>query len=207
MIWIHSHRNKYIFFIALFLTIIGTAKIEAQDSTKVFEGYIYAEDSLPVENAYVINYRTQKIVMTDENGYFHTPMLEGDSLMVNHISLSPTVIHANNGPAFLNVYIVDFRVYTLKTCVLRSQDKTPDLKNFETNMAKIYDSLKKEGFRMGLSMDQLRKEDMPFFMDMMGRGPNASVNLLSIKDLLKQHRLKKIASNYFDQKKEAANKN
>lgn len=207
MIWIRSHQNICINFIVLILCLISSTNSKAQDSTKIFEGYIYAEDSLPVENAYVINYRTQKIVMTDENGYFHTPMQVGDSLMINHVSLSPTVIHANTGPAFLNVFVVDFKMYTLKTCVLRSQEKTRDMKNFETNIAKIYDSLKKEGFRMGLSMDQLRREDMPFFMDMMGRGPNASVNLLSIRDLLKQHRMKKIASTYLEEMKQNANNN
>ncbi len=181
--------------------IILVFNAKAQDSSQVFEGYIFEEDSFPVENAYVINYRTQKIVATDSMGYFKTPFEEGDSLMINHISLAPTVIHANGKEAYENLFIIDYKMYTLQTFVLQDEDKSRDMRNFEANISKIYKDLEKEGFRMGISMDRLRKEDLPFFMDMMGRGPNASVNLLSIKDLLKQRRLKKIASNYIEEQK------
>ncbi len=194
MIWKKNNPAIFRLVTVCIFSVFHIITSNAQDSSKVFEGYILEEDSFPVENAYVINYRDQKIVATDSTGYFKTDFEDGDSLMINHISLSPTVIHANSQKASENLYIIDYKMYTLQTFVKQDEDKSRDLRNFEANISKIYKDLEKEGFRMGLSMDQLRKEDLPFFMDMMGKGPNASVNLLSIRDLLQQRRRKKYAS-------------
>jgi len=59
------------FLTILFLFFVTTLIAQnPSDSVIVFSGYILSEDSVPMENAYLINYRDTKIVMTDSTGYF-----------------------------------------------------------------------------------------------------------------------------------------
>lgn len=109
-----------------------------------FEGYLFSEDSVPVENAYLINYRTLKIVATDSTGYFKTFVQQGDSLMINHLTLSPKVVHAHAGKAKNNVICVPFRTYLIKPVV--AMDYTIQMKHFEKNMKLLYQQLAKLGY-------------------------------------------------------------
>ncbi|TDN98283.1 hypothetical protein [Sunxiuqinia elliptica] len=89
----------------------------AQDEPKriVFKGHIFSEDSIPAENAHLIEYRNLKIISTDSTGRFTVFAYQGDSMMVNHLSLDPLVIHANELPADSNCYYIPTRRYQLPT--------------------------------------------------------------------------------------------
>ncbi len=159
----------------------------AQDNNKVlFEGYIFSEDSLPVENAYVINYSNQKIVTTDSLGYFKTPFNEGDSLMINHISLNPLVVHANRNISIDNRYYIDYKIYTLESCLLRKEAEGVNIANFERNIQVIYKSIEKLGYKRNI-IKPMDSNKLPIDLGKLGSG-NASVNLLTIRDMIMQAR-------------------
>ncbi len=175
---------KYII-ITAYLLLMSTPG-NAQQNNDIFEGYVFSEDSVPVEDAYIINYRNMKIVTSDSNGYFKTPVNPGDSLMINHISLSPKVIHANHNSATDNLFYIDFKIYTLNTCVMRQAAEGVNMENFERNIQKIYKSIEKQGFRHG-DPKPMAKNDLPFDLSRLGTG-NASVNLLTIAQMIQQSR-------------------
>lgn len=170
------------FFLASYLSLISIF-IYAQNTPEpilVFNGYIFSQDSIPVENAYLINYRDTKIVTTDSTGRFKIFVQAGDSLMINHISLSPMVIHAKKGKAKNNIFYVDFRDYTLRTVVTRSFDR--DYYNFEKNIKKLYRDLEKLGLR---NPNQVRRSSAnPYNPD--GFNPGVTLNLGEIIRLVKK---------------------
>ncbi len=178
---------KYLRWVFL-LCIINTIGVDlvAQDSDKLFEGYVYFEDSIPVENAYIINYRNQKIVTTDSLGYFKTSYIEGDSLMINHISLSPRVVYSNLNSARENTYYIDYKIYTLQTCVMRTEGQGVNIDNFNRNIQVIYKSIEKLGYKRNM-FKPMDRNKMPIDLSKLGSG-NASVNLLTVRDLIKQAR-------------------
>ena len=130
--------------IPIFISAIVIAQTRS-DSVVVFSGYILTEDSIPVENAYLINYRDTKIVATDSSGYFKTYARMGDSLMINHLTLQPRVIHAKEGKARSNKFYVNYRNYQLQTIATRSFSL--DYCYFEKNIKKIYADLERLGLR------------------------------------------------------------
>ena len=114
-----------------------------------FQGYLLADDSIPVENAYLINYRTMKVVTTDSTGYFKTWVEEGDSLMINHLALQPKVIHANNKSKFGNRIRVDYRIYAIQPVV--TNEYALQMKYFEKNMKILYAQLENLGYHPNIS--------------------------------------------------------
>jgi len=64
---------KILFIIQLlFLSCIVYAQQPQKGKNILFQGYIFSDDSIPIENAFIINYRTSKIITTNESGYFKT---------------------------------------------------------------------------------------------------------------------------------------
>lgn len=59
----------------------------------LFSAYIIGPDSIPVIDASIINTRSGKIVRANSDGYFTTEILEGDSLLIYHISYSKKFIN------------------------------------------------------------------------------------------------------------------
>ncbi len=115
---------------------------KTEESTFVFSGYIFSEDSVPFENVYLINYRDTKIVATNEKGFFKMNVQAGDSLMINHISLKPTVILANGESAKTNNFYIEFRRYQIKAV---STDKYKrEKENLNKNMENISFSIAKD---------------------------------------------------------------
>ena len=123
--------------ILLLLTfLLYSAYTFSQDTAAkniVLEGYIFTEDSLPVEDAHLIVYRTSKIVTTGKEGYFRINLLQGDSLMVNHVSLTPKVIYTskNKKNEIVRIYI-PYRTYILKAISSGNYEK--ETKNVEESM-------------------------------------------------------------------------
>ncbi len=78
-------------FVYCLLTITGFS----QEKEFMLKGRILACDSVPVENAYVINFRDYSAYLSRENGHFNIWVQPGDSLMVSHISFFRRVIHVD----------------------------------------------------------------------------------------------------------------
>lgn len=118
---------------------------DRNDSTFLFSGYIFSEDSVPVENAYLINYRTTKITATDSTGRFAVFVQKNDSLMINHLTLQPRVIHPDKKEASLSVFYVPHRRYQITT--VSSAANRIDQRNFEKNVQLIRMSLANAGLK------------------------------------------------------------
>lgn len=127
-----------------FSTLNLFAQEENNPKPVVFDGYLLIEDSIPAENAFLINYRTMKIVATDSTGYFKTYAQAGDSLMINHLSLAPKVIHVPESPVKSQKIRVDYRTYMIQPVVTNSYKY--QMKNFEKNMEKMYAELRSLGY-------------------------------------------------------------
>mgnify|MGYP000997821240 CR=1 FL=1 len=134
----------------LFLTgwiILFTSAVDAQnksDSTFIFRGYIFSEDSVPVESAHLINYRNTKIVTTNSTGYFSVSVQKGDSLMINHLSMQPLVIHSNKKEAVSNIFYVTYRSYQIQTIF---SNYNIEQYYFEQNIKRIRQSLQQSGLQ------------------------------------------------------------
>lgn len=134
----------------IFLTcwiILLTSAVDAQnknDSVFVFSGYIFSEDSVPVEDAYLINYRDTKIVATDVAGYFSVSVQGNDSLMINHLSMQPLIIHPKPGNAASNIYYLKHKRYQIKTV---SSEGNIEHQNFEKNVQNMKTALENMGLQ------------------------------------------------------------
>ncbi|WP_163707449.1 hypothetical protein [Mangrovibacterium lignilyticum] len=134
--------------IAVILFCFSAFHVFAQEEnipkTVVFDGYLLLEDSIPIEGAYLINYRDMKIVATNSNGYFKMNAQPGDSLMINHLTLSPQVVHVPDFPIKNQKIRVEYRTYMIKPVVSNSYQY--QMKNFEKNMQKMYAELRNLGY-------------------------------------------------------------
>ncbi len=129
----------------IILIASAVAAQDKSDSTFIFSGYIFSEDSVPIENAYLINYRNTKIVTTDSTGRFSVSVHQDDSLMINHLSVLPLVIHPKRGEADSNIFYAKHRRYQIKT--VSSKAYNTDQLNFEKNVQKIQMSLAGAGLK------------------------------------------------------------
>jgi len=131
-----------LFFLGLSLYTAAQDQARQTQDNILFQGYVFSEDSVPVEDAFLINYRTSKIVTTDKNGYFKTSLLQGDSLMINHLTLSPKVIYAEKADSeTINVY-VPYRTYILKAISSGNYEK--EKKNIEESMKQVKKDIDKQ---------------------------------------------------------------
>lgn len=134
-------RLFLLFVILVSISMIGSAQNKTPD-TFLFDGYVLSTDSIPLEGAFLINYRTQKIVATDHTGYFKTTAEAGDSLMVNHVSMSPKVVKAV--PTYIrkaNIFI-DYRTYIINP--ITSYDEEKQRSNLEQSMEQLNEDIKEQ---------------------------------------------------------------
>jgi hypothetical protein len=117
----------------LFLSLI--VKAQPPDSLIIFSGYILDEDSLPIENAHLISFRTMKSYSTDQKGFFRIRLSIGDSLLINHISYDRKIVKANNKPPKLNSFYLKFSPYEMNSISINSRDI--EMNNLEQNMKSI----------------------------------------------------------------------
>ncbi len=171
------------FFLSLPLSLVAQNQ---QGNIIVFKGYVFSEDSLPVENAYLINYRTLKIIITDSTGYFNTYLQEGDSLMINHISLVPKVIHANKNRADENKIYIPFRIRMINLVSVNEVRYKMEMKYAEKNINRLYKELEELGLRDPTRM-ATPDPTIPFRM-MPGRMSSVSVNVLDIARLIRENK-------------------
>ncbi len=178
-------------FFLLYLSIpLSLLAQSSKERIIAFKGYVLSEDSVPVGDVHLINYRTLKIIITDSTGYFKTYLHEGDSLMINHLSLAPKVIHANANPAEENKIYVPLRTHMIDLVFVNEIKYKMEMKHAEKNITLLYDELERKGLRNPARVNT-SDASVPFRM-MPGLGSNGmsgmSLNVLDIVRLVKENR-------------------
>jgi len=126
----------------LFLSCLVYAQQTIKEKNILYQGYIYTEDSIPVENAFIINYRTSKIITTNSSGYFKTLLYKGDSLMINHVSLAPRIIYFNSDVSQTVKVYIPYRTYLLK--VINKGEYEKQKNNVEKNTETVKKDIQKQ---------------------------------------------------------------
>lgn len=122
------------------ISVISAFSQNEMPKTFTFDGYILSQDSLPLEGAFLINYRNSKMVASDHSGYFQMVVEQGDSLMINHVSMAPTVVKVY--PTYLKkprIYI-NYRTYTINP--ITTYDEKKQLDNLDQSMEQLNKNLK-----------------------------------------------------------------
>lgn len=177
-------------FLLLLLLFSHYINLFAQDTNKdvvPFQGYIFSEDSLPVENAYIINYRNLKINVTDGTGYFSTFLQSGDSLMINHLSLAPKIVYANRNKASDNKFYVPIRLHTLKPVFINEVKYKMEMKHAQKNINNLYQELERLGLR-NTNKAIAYNPALPFRMMPPGRMSGVSVDVLNLSRMIRESR-------------------
>jgi len=128
--------------ICIFMLMAFIVKAQPPDSLILFSGYILDEDSLPIENAYLVSYRTIRGYSTNEKGFFKIMLLKGDSLMINHLSYERRIIKANNDSPLKNCHYLKFSPYSIKTMDVKYRDIS--MENFHRNMKLINAQMRRD---------------------------------------------------------------
>ncbi|MDA3928396.1 MAG: hypothetical protein PF541_05515 [Prolixibacteraceae bacterium] len=76
----------------ILLIVANNLFAEEKDSIIIFSGFVFDSDSIPVENAYLISYKTLRAFATDEKGHFDITVDLDDSLKVHHVAYQAQVI-------------------------------------------------------------------------------------------------------------------
>ncbi|MBN1822185.1 MAG: hypothetical protein JXR31_11455 [Prolixibacteraceae bacterium] len=90
----------------LLLTIIVIFPLTVfSQEAYMMEGRILDPLSNPVENAYIINFRNLSAYATNKKGQFSLPVMEGDSLIINHVSFLQKKIYARSARVYADIYL------------------------------------------------------------------------------------------------------
>lgn len=140
----HAHYINYFLQLnCLLLLALSTQAQQIAENTISFSGFIMNKDSLPVENAHLINCRNLTIVPTNESGYFRCKVLDGDSLAIIHISYQRIFVKPNPDPATKNCYYLTEQSYEISPVIIQTFEK--DLARFKKNMTQISFQMKNFG--------------------------------------------------------------
>jgi hypothetical protein len=129
--------------VAILLVNTGLFAQNRPDSTFRFSGFIFDQDSIPVEGAYVINYRTMLGMVTNKDGHFWLTCEPWDSLMVSHISYQRKIIRVNHFDpmAVPRIYYVHFAAHEMSPLVI--QQNPNNMKYFAKNIDQMNKQIKK----------------------------------------------------------------
>jgi hypothetical protein len=187
----------FLFYLSLPLSLFGQ---NPKEHIIFFRGYVFYEDSVPVRDVHLINYRTLKIIITDSTGYFATYLYEGDSLMINHLSLAPKVVHANAKPAAENKIYMPLRIHMLNMISMNEIRYKMEMKYAEKNISILYDELERKGL-INPAMANTSGSMLPFRM-MMGPGGmgGISLNALNISRIIRESRIENAYKKYLKKK-------
>ncbi|WP_163707452.1 hypothetical protein [Mangrovibacterium lignilyticum] len=135
-------RKIIYLFILLFVSCSVSFAQTEMPKTFIYDGYVLSQDSVPLEGAFLINYRTSKIIATDHSGYFKTTVEAGDSLMVNHVSMTPQVVQVV--PTYIHkahIY-VSYRTYMINP--ITSYDEEKQRSNLDQSMNQLNQDIKEQ---------------------------------------------------------------
>ena len=88
-----------------FLTITMTCLGQEHIPFIRIQGTVYSPDSIPVENAYLLSYKTLRAYATDKSGYFDILIQADDSLKLNHLSYKQVNISVADYTGPLTIYM------------------------------------------------------------------------------------------------------
>jgi hypothetical protein len=166
---------KLIFIVIL--TLLPTF-IWAQQSDSIFQfsGYVFDNDSLPVENAYLINYRDFRAFSTDENGRFNFKVHKGDSLKILHISFDPVVVKPQTNYTNDTSFFLSYELNIIETVQIKNRNI--EMEYFYKNMDNIRKQLAKE-YHYQYQSGAVRNPYAPF-------QPNSGFIEINFIDLFRQ---------------------
>jgi hypothetical protein len=130
------------FALSIFTLTAFIVNAQTPDSLILFSGYILDKDSLPIENALLVNFRTIRGNSTNGKGFFKIWLQEGDSLMINHISYERRIIKANDNPSGENRYYLKFSPYEMRAIAVNYRNI--EMENFYRNMKLIKEQMRRE---------------------------------------------------------------
>lgn len=123
----------------LLISLFSFAQEEVEKVT--LEGFILDCDSIPIESAYLISYKTLRAYATDENGYFNIQVFPDDSLKVHHLAFEPQILKPGDKSA--SKHIMEFSDNEIEAVTVKY--KNLEMIYFEKNMATIRRQLAKMG--------------------------------------------------------------
>ncbi|HPR31855.1 MAG TPA: hypothetical protein PLK12_07160 [Prolixibacteraceae bacterium] len=129
----------------LFLFFIPWFMLRAQitdDRSFRFEGYLFSADSLPVDAAILVSYRTLGAWRSRSDGFFSIKAQPGDSFAVAHVSFDKKVIQANLNPADQNRYYLPYSIIEIERVDIKFYDR--EMEYFEKNRDLINEELSYE---------------------------------------------------------------
>lgn len=115
----------------LLLPLLYTVNSDAEEIGRsfIFKGVVLGSDSIPVENAYFVNYRNVRAYSTNSEGKFKIPVHEGDSLKLIHLSYKPIIIKVLENDTTI---IMHFNENLIETVDVKAYDV--ELEKFNKNM-------------------------------------------------------------------------
>jgi hypothetical protein len=158
-------------------------KAQPPDSLILFSGYVLDKDSVPIENAYLVNFRTIRYYLTNKNGFFKNWVLSGDSFMINHISYEKRIIKANSKPSHLNYFLLKFEPYEIQVVDLRYREI--EIGNFKKNMESMTFEMK-----INTPTYQINTERNKYAPPSIG-DQSIEINLIEILNYLKTKKFRK----------------
>ncbi|MDR1860468.1 MAG: hypothetical protein LBR06_06070 [Bacteroidales bacterium] len=161
----------------IFCLLAPTVTAFSQNDNDLFvQGYIFSEDSIPIENVYLINYRSERTFATNVNGFFRFSVHSDDSIMINHISLKPKVIYAKDMlEGAIKVY-VPYRTYTLRA--ISTQEYKKNAESAKKNM----DKTKQDMQKITIVKEYQRSAENPYDPDKQNPGVTVPILQLGKKD-------------------------
>jgi len=132
---------RFFFIVAILLIDTGLFAQDVPDSTFRFSGVVLDEDSIPVEGAYVINYRTMLGIPTNRDGHFSITCMPGDSLMISHISYERRIIKPEQGSASIPMYMLQFEPHMMSPLII--QQNPHNMEYFAKNIEQLNKDIKK----------------------------------------------------------------
>lgn len=181
---------------------LSTCLLQAQeDSSFVFHGQLLDENSAPVKDVYLINYRTLKYDRTNVDGRFDIDVLPSDSLKIYHVSYESLIIHAYESDT-IPVYQLPYEIYELfesnVSVVVKQRSVYEEilLKNFDSNWDRMLDQMQSEfsykpaSARPKMPSDSLMMQGEPVVSRIMpsarGGGLNAGLSIEGICNSVKK---------------------
>ena len=126
-------------FLLAFLSL-GPLLAFCQDTTEFnFTGQVMSHDSVPLENAYLINYRTYNVYATNKYGKVTIPVQQGDSMVVSYISYLRKIIHLDSLNNNRVIYLEIDTIFIGQVNVFQNQ--VDEIENMRKNL-KLFDYTK-----------------------------------------------------------------
>ncbi len=175
--------TKYVFFLIAFALPFCSFAQESKDSTvTLLSGIVLDEDSLPVENAYLIRFSTTSYVTTDNMGEFNINLQRDDSIMVYHVSYKRLILKKEDFSSGKDTIILEKETHMIPEITIN--DHKRDLINLQKNMEGIRTTIKQPYNPQQLKREGSVSVQNPYSPQ--GNDIDFAINLIEIMKKLKK---------------------